>query len=88
MKLALLTICASLFLFYMLTTKAQATCADTWAQQNVSLSATCGNSPNAGALSKSVTQKIFSLDGYDRTVTVTENGQTSPEIRPRSRAVS
>jgi hypothetical protein len=48
MKPALLTVCASLFLFYLLTTKTQAACADTWAQQNMSLSATCGNYPNAG----------------------------------------
>jgi|SRR5689334_2238363 len=79
MKRAVLTVCASLFFFYLLTTKTQATCADTWAQQNVSLSATCGNSPNAGALSKSVTQKIYWLDGYERPVVVTEVGQTSPQ---------
>jgi len=78
MKVALLTVCASLFFLYVLITKTQATCADTWAQQNISLSATCGNPPNAGPLSKSVTQKIYWLDGYERTVTVTESGQTSP----------
>lgn len=80
MKLSvLLTLSASLLLLLILTTKSQASCADTYAQQGQeSLSWRCGTSPNAGSLTKSVSLKIYWLDGYERPITVTDTGQTSP----------
>lgn len=81
MKLGLLTLSASFILIFTLTTNSQGGCADTWAQQGSEvLTSKCGNRPNAGSLSKSVTQKIYWLDGYERTVTVKDFGQTSPNF--------
>jgi len=78
MRISFLALAASFLLLFM-TTNTRAACGDTSVEQGPpSLTNTCGSGSNLGQLTKTVSQKIYWLDGYDRTIPVSDTGQSSP----------